>query len=468
MTLYLTITVRLLDSRYHGRGDGGRPEWPPSPMRVFCALVAGNAPLDDRLTRALEWLETQPPPSILASNAPQANGVLSYVPSNNQKYVNRAADIKTGKLVKPVLPSDPAVTYVWRVSPTAIAEAEAIARTAGRLRCLGWGVDLAVAHGEVSDSPPEPLDDRRLHEPSDAGDAELRVPTCGSLATLEEAHRLALSRVQKKQIEDRPGVTRFARVGYGPAGGERRTWCAFALRDEDGENIAFPPNRLKHLAGMVRRAAAEAAAEAGRADDWVDQAILGHDRGLDVGRVSVLLLPTIGHPKSDGLVRRVLLQTPDAGTAEAFARSLNDRRLQAESPDLDISTPRLEIIRRRGALLDRYVGTGTTWVSTTPVLLPGHDVRRQDKNDHAKRLRRAESLLTKALREAGVEVPARLALGRVAFWSRLSHASRYEPREKYRHYPRYHARIEFDRPIAGPLHLGAGRHIGFGVMARCE
>ena len=33
------LTFRMLDLRFHGRGDGGAPEWPPSPLRAFQALV---------------------------------------------------------------------------------------------------------------------------------------------------------------------------------------------------------------------------------------------------------------------------------------------------------------------------------------------------------------------------------------------------------------------------------------------
>jgi CRISPR-associated protein Csb2 len=52
----LLISVRFHDGRYHGRLD-----WPPSPARLFQALVAGVAqddmlPEEDR--RALLWFES--------------------------------------------------------------------------------------------------------------------------------------------------------------------------------------------------------------------------------------------------------------------------------------------------------------------------------------------------------------------------------------------------------------------------
>ena len=41
---HLLIAVHWLDDRYHGLLDReGPPEWPPSPYRLFQALVAGAA-----------------------------------------------------------------------------------------------------------------------------------------------------------------------------------------------------------------------------------------------------------------------------------------------------------------------------------------------------------------------------------------------------------------------------------------
>ena len=59
----LVISVRLLDDRYHGNGT-----WPPSPFRLFQALVAAaytGSTASDTETAALRWLEQLPPPVVL-------------------------------------------------------------------------------------------------------------------------------------------------------------------------------------------------------------------------------------------------------------------------------------------------------------------------------------------------------------------------------------------------------------------
>src|SRR5581483_8717579 len=81
----LVIYVRLHDGRYHGRGD-----WPPSPARLFQALVAG-AGLSGRLSeakQALKWLEKLPAPVIAAPRAWQPRrGVLFYMPNNDSDRI---------------------------------------------------------------------------------------------------------------------------------------------------------------------------------------------------------------------------------------------------------------------------------------------------------------------------------------------------------------------------------------------
>ncbi|HRJ61724.1 MAG TPA: type I-U CRISPR-associated protein Csb2, partial [Azospirillaceae bacterium] len=37
----LVVEVRLLTGRYHGVRDNGAADWPPAPLRLFQALVAG-------------------------------------------------------------------------------------------------------------------------------------------------------------------------------------------------------------------------------------------------------------------------------------------------------------------------------------------------------------------------------------------------------------------------------------------
>ena len=82
MSQHLCIAATFLAGRYHGK------EWPPSPARLFQALVAGARtgtyrqqwPAVEPLLRILEQL---PAPEIIARNAERLSGYRISVPNND-------------------------------------------------------------------------------------------------------------------------------------------------------------------------------------------------------------------------------------------------------------------------------------------------------------------------------------------------------------------------------------------------
>lgn len=106
MTSHLLISVTFLQPMCHarlGKEDAAPNEWPPSPLRLFQAMVAGAAARwagDESsghatLTApapvtALQWLETlreARPPTILAPLAVTGQAVPRYVPNNSADLV---------------------------------------------------------------------------------------------------------------------------------------------------------------------------------------------------------------------------------------------------------------------------------------------------------------------------------------------------------------------------------------------
>jgi CRISPR-associated protein Csb2 len=85
MTLVLEIE-HLLGVAFAARDHASdTPDWPPQPDRVFSALVASWAARGERdeERRALEWLEAQEEPRILASDAEPRTAHTVYVPPND-------------------------------------------------------------------------------------------------------------------------------------------------------------------------------------------------------------------------------------------------------------------------------------------------------------------------------------------------------------------------------------------------
>ena len=89
------IEVNFLTGRFVAtcHNDRRRPEWPPHPARLFSALVAAWADADEPDTAertALEWLESQAPPGIAASEAVPRTAVSHFVPVNDASVVSRS------------------------------------------------------------------------------------------------------------------------------------------------------------------------------------------------------------------------------------------------------------------------------------------------------------------------------------------------------------------------------------------
>ena len=91
----IAVEVNFLTGRFVAtcHNDRRQPEWPPHPARLFSALVAAWADadeLDAEERAALEWLESQAPPEIAASDAVPRKAVSHFVPVNDASIVSRS------------------------------------------------------------------------------------------------------------------------------------------------------------------------------------------------------------------------------------------------------------------------------------------------------------------------------------------------------------------------------------------
>ena len=484
--MILHLTVRFLDNRYHGRGDGGESEWPPSPFRVFQALLAGaKARWSDARADAFKWLESLPPPAIHAPRARKGDVLLTYVPNNND------LGSRTPKFIQPrILPDDhPHLEYLWTFDAAAAGarrHAETIAECARHIRCVGWGIDMAVGCATLSDRALNPKAGVEVHSPAEGdgfGGTPTRVPCPGSLESLERAHEDFLNRIRVnpdtgiEEIHDHPGTVRFATRAYAPS--PTRPFCAFDLcqPDDEDEQASFNPRQIKALVGMIRGLLGSPRLRRALDDQTVDKMLLGHPKNCAGPRLSILPLLSVGHQHADGRVRRVILAEPfcgDGSVCHLLAELLNGQPLLPDEPD---AKPVARLVRLPHN--DRYVrrwfsGSAKQWASVSPVLLPGFD-HRIDKRDGkirpqkgAATLARAEKLTLKALVHAGITQSCRVELGPVSWWPGVPHARDFVPRDKLGPAPRYHVKLTFDQRFTGPLSLGRQRHMGLGVFAALD
>ena len=502
MPEYLCISIAFLDERFHGRGDGGEPEWPPSPLRLFQSLVAANGEAVDeggKVCDALHWLEKQPPPTILTPACEASNPLCLSVPNNAMDIVGKAwskgnysgsgdANPATHRTMKTVCPTrmidGSTVHYLWSLPDTGKAISgmtETLAHAAGRIFSLGWGVDMVAGHGKS-------LGTNQLEEltgecwkPGDSGSCVLRSPISGTLGALKNRHKSFLNRIhiQSKSFTPADPLNQYKTINYRRTSDPHaRPHVVFELRKDDGDFFQYPQRKLIHLAGMLRHLAIDAMKHSPPQDipnaaEWIDRCIAGHARDYKGKhrQFSYLPLPSIGMAHTDPAVRRVMISAPvgDGRLLEHLAVRLAGLQLKPERGD-EFGTQEPPTLQRtlRDKVASFYTGKANTWASVTPVILPGHD-------DHkpAKTIK----LIEKALRQSNIEHPCAFEWQAISWWPKSLSAHKYDRHKKPTGYIRpkhllnqtaVHLKLKFNDQlfVPGPLAIGAGRHCGLGLMAK--
>jgi CRISPR-associated protein Csb2 len=429
MQSYLRITVRFLNGAFHGRGDRGEPEWPPSPLRLFQALVAAAAAhWNERghiqqAAPALCWLEAQPTPVIVAPlGVPGAKRRL-YVPDNIGDLVagrwsrgDDAAFIKRSeKDVRPIRMLDgDAVHYLWPLSD--LPPDDALFAAVGSITHLGWGVDMVVAHAAILTAPEAAaLPGQRWQPIAGGGDNPLRVPAAGTLADLEAKHAAFLNRTSGGHFSPVPPLFCYAVVNYADSAAPAQPpMAAFSLLQPDasGYRIFDPVRDAMRVAGMLRHAASQPhlMAALGWDEEKRRRTVLGHGEApgggahmpVDGPRIAFLPLPSLeARPSGEavGSIRRVLLAGVRSQSREELrdlALLLSGQRLIEEErqtneegtsqeanllPDSALTEASSRIAALLSRLPDsdpqvrRYVDKAAVWTTVTPVILPGYDDR---------------------------------------------------------------------------------------------
>jgi CRISPR-associated protein Csb2 len=508
---------------YHGRMDRGEPEWPPSPLRLFQALVAaatdgGAGQLTVDATNALRWLERQLPPTIVAPAGVRGTGYRLSVPNNAMDIVARAwcrgidsttgdANPTTHRTMKTVrathVEADRPVHFQWPVSAEATPEATLIANLARRVVALGWGVDLVVADGALVNDDQVTLRDDGVAWTAtrDGAGVSLRVPVAGTLDDVLSRHSRFLTRLASGTFDPPPPLAAYATVSYQPMSGHQpQARAVFSLLNVNGTGFkSFETvTRALTVAGMTRHATRVAAERSKWPDDRIHQFVLGHGephggphRPVSSPRFAYVPLPSI-ESRSDGevvgSVRRVMLTVlggQPRGEIAWVSRALPGQSLVSQRDGTPSAL--LGALPKSDAVTGRYTGTSSIWTSVTPVVLPGYDdpahyrrrlARGTSPSEQKSLLTRLDSRIDGLLRKAIVQAGFSTELADHADieWRRVGWIAGTEPVERYgvpdhlKRFTRLHVRIEWrDREgpvnIAGPCVLGSGRFYGLGLLA---
>ena len=494
MSRALLLAVRFHEGRYHGHTDRfhGADGWPPSPGRLFQALVAAAARgahlfADDR--RALRWLEQLEQPRIAAPPVLRGQSVKLFVPNNDLDAVGgdpgRVSEIRTDKHWRPCFfdPDQP-VVYVWDFD-SGETEAERVCGIAERLYQLGRGVDVAWA---VADILPRDQADGvlmahagTLYAPGGSGEGgEVACPHSGTLASLVERHEQARGRLvwnlsdgMPRQLFAQPPKASFRGVGYQAP--PRR--LHFELRDES----AFAPRPLRLAAPLVaglRDAAASKLQTALPAQAAMfEKLIVGRGAGprdLDL-RIRMTPLPSIGAAHTDLSIRRVMIDIPAQCPIRVEDLRWAFAGLAPCDPETGEVWPGRLVSTEDSRMADRFSRDGRIFRSVTAVALSaavrrrlgaGEDSAIKDAGERLREEVRAAGAVVQALRHAGVRTrPTDIRVQREPFQRRGAMAERFADGSRFSKHGLWHLELQFPHAIPGPLIIGDGRFCGLGVMA---
>lgn len=482
MSLWFAVEVRFLHGRYHGRGEDNRSEWPPSPLRLFQAIVAaalnGRWAVEDHGTTkvALRWLEgLGAPERVLAVSARSLRPYRLAVPNNQADHHLPA--LRTGQRLEPLLAKEKELkdvrptwvgaaplVYLWRIPNEARSEAERVVPVVRRLVVLGTGLDHAVADARIS-----------VEEPcfTTLRDQVIGLAACpGTLDSLVERHAAFRHRLEGGGLRESMPPVRYA-PSRPPAHGPTVLLLHLRARSESGTEGFCPvePQHAALLSQAVRDALAERLTTALTARGCpnslqpsdVARLVIGRGAGPEDAFVRLRFAPS---PSTfpDGLIRRLLVVVPATFplAPDVIRRALDGLSVRVRltpaivvectlaSADLSEATEQ--------AMLARFKGPARIWRSVSPVLLSRTGAP-------------FETSLRTALEQAGYADCTSYELRRTPYFPRQPRADAAWSLPRAPGGARWladrrssHAEIAFAAPVAGPLLVGDGRFLGLGLF----
>lgn len=482
--MQLNLTVTFATGRYHGRVGDEELEFPPSPSRLFQALIAGShcgaygVIHTDKRDQALRWLESLEPPLIEAPAGREAGrGMTNYVPNNDNQmplaHVPNSGHVRTAKLLLAMaFPAGNEVLYRWCFEGVrdAIENAAVLCSMARLVTHLGQHQDTVYVRGEVSaDATASGRADVRL--PIERSDGIWSSPKAGALDAYRRRYRVWLNGDSKDDVQIPSRRVDYRSHGTISFDAPMASFELWHRRDNEEKRRRYDPRDLLQPAGMVRHAMLEwledhRAFRQHYGEEMTSRLVAGHaaDKQHDGAHIACVPIPTMREEgEYDGLIRRVLLigfgceGQSAVELFESVANGING----AELKDRSAKVGYLKRASLNDSVLRLFIGKEKAyrvWRTVTPIVMTGL----------MRRGRGAEALILRALKQVGV---SENDIESIAAFSgpvvpKTVHALDYriEKNSYLEQTPRYHAEVIFKRPVVGPLVVGRGRHSGFGLM----
>ena len=491
----------------HNDAERAKPEWPPHPDRLYSALVAAADPdqsgasgCSGSTTQALKWLLEQGAPQLHATQAYRRTTPAVPMPSNpheaevwaraekNNPGSSNLLPVHRKKTLLPipaVVPDEPVVYFIW---PSADPDGyrEILRSICDSVTCLGRSRSLVRV--TVEDRAPV-----ATHVPDLSGEIQLRVPREGRLSYLIDKHRRdggkpAPSPLRRYRHVDAPSIR-----SEGQRSIFTRSWVFRPAPDDPVLPIEATVNVTRALRRVVLREIHEVTCGCRRwegrlppcrdASDCyatipsVLSGYAGDCRPIRAPHVAFISLPFVHVTQrhADGNIKGVAVLIPqdlddDTAALTILAQALT--RIEANG----MVIPRIGTWHLKEEPADApslltldhrtWTGPSRTWTTATPMVF-GHFPKPRNGGE--------TKVVLDSLRLAGIDASnvVEIAVGRHAwlhgappswyFRARREQARAAELRPWIRH-----VTLRFERPVLGPLAIGAQRYFGLGLMKPVE
>ncbi|HXF92799.1 MAG TPA: type I-U CRISPR-associated protein Csb2 [Nitrospiraceae bacterium] len=487
-----------------------RAEWPPHPGRIFMAMAAAHfqTGADPTERQALEWLEMEPPPEMKVPEEVQRAVVTHYVPVND-KAGPSSAMLQSAPLTRARQPrtfarawlEEDTVFLIWPGVEPGEPILTALKSLCGKVTRIGHSsslVQMWVARPEeVGESNWVPDEDRAV--------ICLRVAVPGTLERLEflyngqavenycslkvaaeddsdkKAQKLAKKRLKEEFLngpprQDRPrltitqGYARPKQLGEAAAAPGTVFDPYLLVLKLEPENSPYRYLDLPCVFALIQRWRDALLSHSNGLPETVRQILSGHDSNgavLQAPHLAFLPLAFVGHEHADGHLMGLGLIFP-------AKLSRDDRRgiLQAASQVRHLKLGRLGVWRleaetREGVPFTLSPATWTAhpnghkrWATVTPIVYDRHP----KSTDKATYVAEVADMIRQACTRIGLPEPREVIVTPVSAHLGVPPAHLFPHlRRKDDSLRRHtHAILVFDRPVRGPVLLGAGRYRGYG------
>ena len=486
-------------------------EWPPHPGRVFMAMAAAHFQngASEEEQKALEWLELLDAPEVFASDCKERPTVTSFVPVNDKPIdrkkgmpLQSAPDIIRNRQPRTFARAwleNENVFLRWPKATSPTREiVESISKICGRVTRIGHSSSFVQVR--VVEKPEWENQSAKLQKwiPNDAqAERQFRVLGKGTLKYLRKQYKGAESKKKHNVQPPHPrlpswhGYTleweKSAVSAPGTVFDEKRL-IILRLRRESGDYRSLGVISTLRVTSALQKALIKTAA------DWnisLPEEISGHKADKSPSErphLAILPLAYVGSEHADGRLMGLALALPKQESPHADIADVRRILLKClanmrdgttdSSPQLKLGS--LGVWNLDGITEDRpphnllastwtaATQGATEWGTVTPIVLDRHPKAKglaEYRAEVAKTIQTAcervldsktpEKKAPKIVHVAPLPVSPHLGAPPAHSFPRMERKSGGQCSHT-------HALIVFDKPIVGPLLVGAGRYRGYG------